>query len=176
MAQLIYLTGMMGAGKTTLGKELAFCFSYPFVDLDVYIEKQSGKHVREIFAEEGETYFREVEARALRQLPQAFPRAIVATGGGAPCFHDNMTFMKVSGFTVFLDVPVLELVRRLQASDLQERPLLAGKNQDDLTRHLEAILLRRRSVYRQAHLIFDGVNGQLEEIGQAAEGYWKRKT
>lgn len=171
MAKLIYLTGMMGAGKSTFGRKLASWFSYPFVDLDVYIERLAGKHVREIFAEEGETYFREVEARALRDLPHAFSQAIVATGGGAPCFHNNMTFMKASGFTVFLDVPVAELVRRLQTSDLQERPLLAGKSQEELMEHLENILLRRKGVYQQAHLLFDGVRGQVDALGQAARNF-----
>jgi shikimate kinase len=168
MAQLVYLIGMMGAGKTTLGKELASLISYPFVDLDVYIEKQANKQVREIFAEEGETHFRRMEACALRDIPQAFPRAVVATGGGAPCFHDNITFMKSTGFTVFLDVPVAALVRRLQSSDLRERPLLSGKSQHELTSHLEGILLRRQDTYLQAHHVFDGVEGQVEELGQAA--------
>jgi shikimate kinase len=171
MVNLIFLTGMMGAGKTTLGRQLSDYLLYPFVDLDVYIESWEGKQVRNIFSEQGETYFRQVEAKALRDLPNRYAQAVVATGGGAPCFHDNMAFMKTAGFTVYLDVPVGELVRRLQASDLQERPLLAGKSQDELTDYLEAILHRRKAIYQQAHLIFDGVRGQAEELGEAARNF-----
>lgn len=167
MEKIIYLTGMMGAGKTTLGRKLATLLSYSFVDLDVYVENREGRPVRELFAREGEPYFREAEARALRDLPQAFAEAVVATGGGAPCFHDNMSFMKASGYTVFLDVPVEELVRRLQASDLRERPLLAGKSHEELTQHLAAILLLRQAVYQQAHLVFDGVRGKAEELARS---------
>jgi shikimate kinase len=164
MADLIFLTGMMGAGKTTMGRQVAEILHYPFVDLDVCIENQEGMQVKEIFSEQGETYFREVEAKVLRDLPRQYKQAVVATGGGAPCFHDNMAFMKDSGFSVYLDVPVAELVGRLQASDLQERPLLAGKNQDELTEHLENILLKRKIIYQQAHLIFDGKRGKAKEL------------
>jgi shikimate kinase len=73
-------------------------------------------------------------------------------------------------------VPVAELVRRLQTSDLQERPLLAGKSQEELMEHLEGILLRRKGVYQQAHLLFDGVRGQVEELGQAAQIFLKENS
>lgn len=99
----IFLTGYMGAGKTTLGKAFARKMNVPFVDLDWYIEERFHKTVGELFTERGETGFRELERNMLHEVAE-FENVVISTGGGAPCFFDNMEFMNRVGKTVFLDV------------------------------------------------------------------------
>ena len=99
----IFLIGYMGAGKTTLGKAFAKKYNLSFVDLDWYIEERFHKTVQELFAERGEDGFRELERNMLHEVAD-FENVIISTGGGAPCFFDNMDFMNKSGITVFLNV------------------------------------------------------------------------
>ena len=96
----IFLTGYMGAGKTTLGKAFARKMNVPFVDLDWYIEERFHKTVGELFTERGETGFRELERNMLHEVAE-FENVVISTGGGAPCFFDNMEFMNRVGKTVF---------------------------------------------------------------------------
>lgn len=96
----IFLTGYMGAGKTTLGKAFARQMDIPFVDLDWYIEERFHKTVGELFTERGETGFRELERNMLHEVAE-FENVVISTGGGAPCFFDNMDFMNRTGKTVF---------------------------------------------------------------------------
>ena len=126
----IFLTGYMGAGKTTLGKAFARKMNVPFVDLDWYIEERFHKTVGELFTERGETGFRELERNMLHEVAE-FENVVISTGGGAPCFFDNMEFMNRVGKTVFLDVHPDVLFRRLRIAK-QQRPILQGKEDDEL--------------------------------------------
>ena len=99
----IFLTGYMGAGKTTLGKAFARKLNVPFIDLDWYIEERFHKTVGELFTERGEAGFRELERNMLHEVAE-FENVVISTGGGAPCFYDNMEFMNRTGKTVFLNV------------------------------------------------------------------------
>ena len=121
----IFLTGYMGAGKTTLGKAFARKLNIPFVDLDWYMEERFHKTVGELFSERGEAGFRELERSMLHEVG-AFENVIISTGGGAPCFFDNMEFMNQNGITVFLDVDPEVLFRRLRIAK-QQRPILQGR-------------------------------------------------
>ena len=96
----IFLTGYMGAGKTTLGKAFARKMNVPFVDLDWYIEERFHKTVGELFTERGETGFRELERNMLHEVAE-FENVVISTGGGAPCFFDNMEFMNRWGRRYF---------------------------------------------------------------------------
>ena len=127
----IFLTGYMGAGKTTLGKAFARKMNVPFVDLDWYIEERFHKTVGELFTERGETGFRELERNMLHEVAE-FENVVISTGGGAPCFFDNMEFMNRVGKTVFLDVHPDVLFRRLRIAK-QQRPILQGKEDDGTT-------------------------------------------
>lgn len=149
----IFLTGYMGAGKTTLGKALARDLRIPFIDLDWYIEERFHKTVGELFAERGETGFRELERNMLHEVAE-FEDVVISTGGGAPCFFDNMEFMNRVGQTVFLDVHPDVLFRRLRVAK-QQRPILQGKQDEELKAFIVEALAKRAEFYRQAKYVFN---------------------
>lgn len=149
----IFLTGYMSAGKTTLGKALARKLNLPFIDLDWYIEERFHKTVGELFVERGETGFRELEKNMLHEVG-AFEDVVISTGGGAPCFFDNMEFMNRNGMTVFLDVHPDVLFRRLSMAK-QQRPILQGKQDEELKEFIVRALEKRIPFYSQAKYVLD---------------------
>jgi shikimate kinase len=149
----IFLTGYMGAGKTTLGKTLARQLGVSFIDLDWYIEERFHRSVTELFAERGEAGFRELERSMLHEVAE-FEDVVISTGGGAPCFFDNMTFMNSVGTTVFLNASIEALFRRLQVAK-QQRPILQGKNADELKAFIVRALKERSPFYSQARYTFN---------------------
>lgn len=126
----IFLTGYMGAGKTTLGKAFARELGLSFIDLDWYIEERFRKTISQLFAERGEDGFRRLERDLLHEAGE-FEDVVISTGGGTPCFFDNMDYMNIQGKTVFLDVDVETLFRRLRVAT-QQRPILRGKSDEEL--------------------------------------------
>lgn len=148
LSDKIILIGMPGSGKSTLGKELALRLNMPFVDLDAYIERRAGKAIKEIFEENGEDYFRNLESTALRTVLNAKDPFVLSTGGGAPCFKGNMELIANNGVVIFLDPPIDILAARLLNTDLAERPKLSGRN--DLMATLKTTYDQRTSFYRQA--------------------------
>lgn len=161
----IFLTGYMGAGKTTLGKAFARQLNVPFIDLDWYIEERFHKSIRELFAERGEASFRELERNMLHEVAE-FEDVVISTGGGTPCFFDNMEYMNSRGSTVFLDVHPDVLFRRLKVAT-QQRPILQGKTDDELRAFIVEALEKRAPFYLQARYRFDA--GCLESRTQIAE-------
>jgi len=147
----IFLLGMPSAGKSTFGKALSGLLGWNFTDLDACIEAVEGHSIPEIFAQNGEGYFREVERRVLREtLPL---RHVVATGGGTPCFFDNMDFLKQHGICLFLEVPTEVLAKR-SLQQHGQRPLL--KEATDLValqKLLHQKYQQRIPFYRQADII-----------------------
>lgn len=141
----VFLIGMMGAGKTTVGLLLAQQLGYSFVDTDVVIEKVAGKTINEIFAEDGEEGFREIEASVLSELA-AHTRLTIATGGGIVMRRFNWSYLH-QGLIVWLDAPVDVLVNRLQNDTT--RPLLQKANP---AQSLQKLLDQRRSLYAEADL------------------------
>lgn len=150
----IFLIGYMGAGKTTLGKAFARAMELTFVDLDWYIEERFHKTIRQIFAERGEEGFRELEKRMLQEVGE-FENVVISVGGGTPCFFDNMAYMNQAGDTIFLDVDVEVLFRRLRAAK-QQRPLLADKTDEELRTFIVEALQKRLPFYTQAKQVFNG--------------------
>ncbi|MCJ8167196.1 AAA family ATPase [Pontibacter sp. E15-1] len=164
---IIFLVGMMGSGKTTLGRQLAAQLQHPFVDLDTFLEQREGRTIAQLFAQEGQERFRALERQALEAVVREHAQAVVSTGGGAPCFFDNMEYMSRHGKTFFLDVPVAEICKRLSASDLQVRPLLAGKTEEEVMLFLVETLNHRRQFYQRADATVQGAgitSAQLEQL------------
>ncbi len=145
-----FLLGFMGSGKSFLGRQLAGMLGVPFVDLDVVIEKAEGYSIAQLFAGKGEAWFRNIERRYLLETG-SYPPCVVATGGGTPCFFENMDWMNRHGITVFLNVPEPVLASRL-LEQRKTRPLLAGVPDRDLEAFIEKLLAERSPWYSQAQL------------------------
>jgi len=145
----IVLVGLMGAGKTTVGKRLAGTLKLPFTDADAEIEKAAGKSIEEIFAEHGEPYFRDGERRVITRLLQDGPQ-VLATGGGAFMNASTRSKIKEAGISVWLraDLPLL-LKRVLRRS---HRPLL---KQSDPRSVMERLIEERYPVYALADITVD---------------------
>jgi shikimate kinase len=148
----IYLTGFMGAGKSRIGRDLANYLNCPFIDLDAEIVKMAGTSIKNIFEQQGEAYFRLLERRSLHDT-QFFPTAIIATGGGIPCFFNNMNWINQHGIAIFLDATPDVLVQRLWKGR-DKRPLIMSLGRDQLPIYIHRKLAERRPYYEQASVHF----------------------
>ena len=152
----IYLLGFMGSGKSTFGKKIARVLNYEFSDLDNYIESVAAQSVACIFETQGEANFRSLESECLTHY-NTKKKIVVATGGGTPCFQNNMDLMLKQGCCVYLKLPEGALYQRLyQASP--KRPLLMGKSEDELRSFIHDLLQQREPIYMRSHIIVDGMN------------------
>lgn len=149
----IYLTGFMGAGKTGATKFLAQQLQWPFLDLDEWITQKTGLSIPEIFIGKGEAEFRKIEAERLHQTLD-FAEAVIATGGGTPCFFENMEWMKKHGLTIYLKASPNLLVTRLKG-EKKMRPLLAALSDEELVSFIASRLPERSQFYEKADLILD---------------------
>ncbi|MEO1620614.1 MAG: shikimate kinase [Cyanobacteria bacterium J06632_3] len=141
----LYLVGMMGAGKTTIGRKLANRLGYSFWDTDALIEKATGQSVTDLFASEGEAGFRALETQVLSQV-SSYTNFVVATGGGIVTQQMNWSYLH-HGVVIWLDVPVPVLVSRLTGDST--RPLLAG---EELHSKLESLVAERGERYAMADI------------------------
>jgi shikimate kinase len=157
----IFLIGFMGCGKSTKAKQLANRLDCPVIDLDSVIVDEQGKTIAEYFAENGETAFRKLESETLKSYD--YPdTCVVATGGGLPCFFDNMEWMNANGKTVYLQMTPAQLVSRLH--NREKRPLLKGMDDEQLLAFVEMKLTERNVFYTQAQLIVNAFDLDVEEL------------
>lgn len=147
----IFLVGFMGSGKTTLGKALAAKIDFKFLDTDEQIVQLEKRTIEEIFENDGEGYFRTLEFKVLDVIINTKNNLVISTGGGFPCFNENMDKLLESGFVVYLSANSDTLYNRLKND--RKRPLLKFKS--DLKLYIETTLKNREQIYRKAHLIID---------------------
>jgi shikimate kinase len=152
----------MGSGKTHSGSRLAGLLGWNFTDLDKSIEEHAGKTIPEIFAVNGETWFRNLETEVLRSLRSASD-TVISTGGGTPCFGDNMDFMLETGLTLYLKLTPGQLKSRL-SNTRGERPLIKDLNDEGLLSYIEEKLEFREKWYSRAELTLDGFNTDVRFI------------
>lgn len=154
----LFLIGMMGTGKTYWCKKLAKKLKVGGYDLDFLIESNEERSIAEIFAESGEAYFRRTESKMLHWFKEkkAF---VLATGGGTPCYHENMQWMNEQGITIWIDEPVDTLLQRLKP-EKEHRPLIKDLSDEELKQFLTEKLVQRYPFYHQAayHLKGDAIS------------------
>ena len=151
----IFLIGLMGSGKSYWGRQLAFHFHYPFLDLDKGIEMAEKKSINEIFAEEGEEHFREKERQSLHQLNQAYLKYVMSCGGGTPCFFDNMEWMLNTGIVIWLR-PSMEVLAERLIKGKEKRPLIKNAvSENEIIGILSKLMEGRLSFYNQSHFIIE---------------------
>ncbi len=141
----VILIGFMGCGKSSVGKALADAMGIPFVDTDGMIEEQAGRKINDIFREDGEEYFRELETSVLKQLLSAQERKVIAVGGGLPVREINREYLKRLGTVVYLLAKVETLTGRLEGDDT--RPMLRG---GELKKRIETLMDARGELYGKA--------------------------
>lgn len=152
---IVFLVGYMGCGKTTIGSKLAKKLHYDFLDLDDFIERSENRTIAKIFKQEGEAGFRGLEQKHLTILKE-YNNIVVSTGGGTPCFYDNMDFMNQHGITVYLDMDVNSLCFRLKHGQ-KTRPLIEGKYDSELKKFVSQHLSERIAYYQQSKIIVNAM-------------------
>lgn len=151
---LIFLLGYMASGKTTLGRYYAQRRGWRFVDTDEYIESKEGMAVSDIFESKGEEYFRKLEAESIREIALLKEDTVVATGGGLPCYCDNMKIINKSGISVYLRCDSAVLTDRLMVLG-KDRPLVNGKTKTELLEYIDLAVADRERFYRKADYVCD---------------------
>ena len=150
----IFLVGLPGSGKSTFGKSLAKALKKEFIDLDAEITTSEKKSIPEIFNKEGEEQFRIKEQQNLHLVVENSSQFLLATGGGAPCFFDNMEYMKSNGYVIFLNTNIEAIVTRV-LSEKSTRPLIEKIDNEDMTLNLLELHKKRLPHYEKAHLVLD---------------------
>jgi len=160
----IFLIGYMGSGKTTIGKLVAARLGYSFVDMDAHIEEKQFKSVSRIFAEKGEAEFRLLEQKCLHEVAE-FEDVVISTGGGSPCFFDNVEYMNNSGITIYLKLTAAELAERLELIGVSKRPLLANRKGEELRQFIAEGLGKREPFYSKAtYSLSGGIDETVDNI------------
>lgn len=150
----IILIGMSGAGKTTLGEALSISLNLPFIDTDEEIVKITSLSIPEIFRLEGETKFRLYESGVIRQLVD-FPKSVIAVGGGAPCYDNQIELLLEMGTVVYLDVSIDVLAKRL-GQNTNARPLYKKLSSNQIVEKTKTLMKHRTSFFCKADFIVDG--------------------
>lgn len=165
---LFFLVGFMGSGKSYVGKKVADILGLTFLDTDTLIEEKANLSIKQIFDTSGSSHFRQLETEILQDLVrfQNDSPKVIATGGGAPCFNNNMQFMNEHGVTFYLESSPILLTQRL-INERIHRPLLQNLDETELQDYIEKTLAQRDEIYKQSHHIIpilDNSNAPVERI------------
>ncbi len=150
----IFLIGFMGSGKTHWGRLLSQKLSLPFFDLDEQITNTEGKSITEIFTQQGEEYFRLKEKEVLHIITESHTTFVMSCGGGAPCYFNNIEYMKHSGTTVWINASQVTLFDRL-VKEKEQRPLLKDLSNGELKMFIKKKFSDRKIYYEQADIVID---------------------
>ncbi len=173
----VFVVGYMGSGKTQTGYFLAKKLCYKFVDLDILVEEGVGMKIKDIFAEYGEEYFRKIESETLKSVATNNDNIVIATGGGTPCFFDNMKFMNEQGITVYLKLSAQQLTERLKENK-EKRPVICKYKEKELAEFIIEHLKERESrCYSLSHVIADMSKISLDQLYSIISyTIWIKKT
>ena len=149
----VFLIGFMGCGKTTFGRKLAKKLEWDFIDLDEYIEADQKESIREIFSSKGEAYFRRLETKALEEASK-WEKTVVSTGGGTPCFNNNINFINNIGLSIYIKLSAEVLKSRLEGGK-SKRPLIANLSNVELLNFIKYKLAERSEDYSKSEIIFE---------------------
>jgi shikimate kinase len=147
----IYLVGMPGSGKTIIGKKLASKINWAHLDLDSFIEENEKRTISDIFKYSDETIFREIE-RFYLQKTDKFSQTVISTGGGTPAYFDNMNWINNHGLSLYLDIPIDELIERVSKFPLK-RAVISELTATELQEKMYNLLESRKKFYSLSHLI-----------------------
>lgn len=146
----IYIIGYMGAGKSTLGRKLAERLGLSFIDTDIFIENRFRERIVDLFERIGEPNFRLREHYVIEEL-SGMTDCVISTGGGLPCFHDNLALMNTTGTTIYLEGSNDTLSQRLEYCK-RTRPTIRHKTGEELKSYVSEAMTIRRPIYEQAHI------------------------
>ena len=158
----IYLIGYMYSGKTTIGHKLAVKLGYQWLDLDQLFELTFHTSIPIFFKRYGEEAFRKLEQKLLHETANK-DNTVISTGGGTPCYFDNIQWMNQHGTTVYFDVSVETLLRRA-AQSKKPRPTLTGMTEEERSQFIRQQLAQRLSFYKKAHIIFPADDPDLDRL------------
>ncbi|MBQ6726114.1 MAG: shikimate kinase [Bacteroidales bacterium] len=163
----IYLVGYMYSGKTTVGKRLARQLGYCFMDTDKVFEERYKISISDFFSRYDETAFRTLEHEILLSTAE-HDNCVISTGGGTPCFHNNMDFILENGLSIYLEATESTILSR-KAKSKKARPILESMSDDELRFFVKEQLDERRQVYKRARLRFDAENVSIGDICEAIQ-------
>ena len=150
----IFLIGFMGSGKTFWGTRLSLKLNIPFFDLDEKITESTGMSINEIFAKEGEEFFRQAEKNILHTITETHETFVMACGGGTPCYFNNIDYMNRAGTTVWISTSIEKLFERL-IKERSDRPLLKNLTDDQVKSFIIKKFSDRKIFYEQADVVID---------------------
>lgn len=164
----------MGSGKSTIGRGLASKMDMRFIDLDSHIQEMRNQTIEQIFKSHGETFFRELENKYLKEITKDAYNIVISTGGGTPCWGDNMEIIKRSGISIYLKCSPEMLSDRLLNSK-HKRPLIEGKNETELKDYIKTTLQKRELFYNQASIIIANPSRDVTQIIEVLSYYKTNK-